>query len=326
MSRRSKHLTVLDEPVTLVRGADIPARHRKAVLAYADYLEAYRDKKGRPLGAKTCSLYVRMIATAMAEQKSTTPDAMLAWLTSSIKPRTPHGTANPKRYAVQHFCACFGRVLNPKDLPYIGALPRGSREALSDEELDVYQDHITRSDLPDDVLTILLLLPGTGLRISEATALRRSSLAKHGKVWGLTIVGKGSKVRWVPLNAFGAEALEVLKKYDASLFTHRVRSRAKDVTPDAWLFQSRRDPRKSIDPGTVESWLADLRENYWLPYEGQLATCTPHVLRHTAATRWLRAGVKLEVVSKLLGHSSILTTMKYLHLTDSDLANALSGS
>lgn len=323
MSRRSKHLTVLDEPVTFARFPDAPPRHRTALIKFADYLEAFRDKKGKPLGATTRILYIAMIRAAMVAQKSTTPDAMLAWLKTQIKPRTPHGTANPKRYAVMHFCTCFGRELTPKDLPYIGALPRGGREALSEDELAIYTDHIDRSDMPDDVRAILLLLPSTGLRISEATSLRRSSLTKHGKVWGLTILGKGSKVRWVPMNAFGAEALEVLKGYDASLFTHRV-PRTKAL--DSWLFPSRRHPAKSIDAGTVESWLADLRENYWLPYEGQLAIVTPHVLRHTAATRWLRAGVKLEIVQKLLGHSSILTTMKYLHLTDSDLANALSGS
>ena len=34
----------------------------------------------------------------------------------------------------------------------------------------------------------------------------------------------------------------------------------------------------------------------------------PHWLRHSAATRWLRDGVSVEVVSKLLGHSSVAIT------------------
>ena len=42
----------------------------------------------------------------------------------------------------------------------------------------------------------------------------------------------------------------------------------------------------------------------------------PHWLRHSAATRWLRGGVSIEVVSKLLGHSSVTTTSAvYGHLT-----------
>jgi integrase/recombinase XerD len=50
----------------------------------------------------------------------------------------------------------------------------------------------------------------------------------------------------------------------------------------------------------------------------------PHWLRHSAATRWLRDGVSIEVVSKLLGHSSVTTTSAvYGHLTVEDARAAL---
>lgn len=50
----------------------------------------------------------------------------------------------------------------------------------------------------------------------------------------------------------------------------------------------------------------------------------PHVARHTYATRLLRAGVPIEVVAELLGHSSSQTTeMTYSHLTVEDHRNAL---
>src|SRR5260370_320190 len=50
----------------------------------------------------------------------------------------------------------------------------------------------------------------------------------------------------------------------------------------------------------------------------------PHWLRHSAATRWLRDGVSIEVVSKLLGHSSVTTTSAiYGHLTAEDARAAL---
>jgi site-specific recombinase XerD len=46
--------------------------------------------------------------------------------------------------------------------------------------------------------------------------------------------------------------------------------------------------------------------------------------RHSAATRWLRDGVSIEVVSKLLGHSSVTTTSAiYGHLTIEDARAAL---
>jgi integrase/recombinase XerD len=50
----------------------------------------------------------------------------------------------------------------------------------------------------------------------------------------------------------------------------------------------------------------------------------PHWFRHTAATRWLRDGVPIEVVSRLLGHSSVTTTSAiYGHLTAQDARAAL---
>ena len=49
-----------------------------------------------------------------------------------------------------------------------------------------------------------------------------------------------------------------------------------------------------------------------------------HLFRHSAATRWLRDGVSIEVVSKLLGHSSVTTTSAiYGHLTAEDARAAL---
>jgi integrase/recombinase XerD len=50
----------------------------------------------------------------------------------------------------------------------------------------------------------------------------------------------------------------------------------------------------------------------------------PHWFRHSAATRMLRDGVPVEVVSKVLGHSSVTTTLSvYGHLTAEDARRAL---
>lgn len=49
----------------------------------------------------------------------------------------------------------------------------------------------------------------------------------------------------------------------------------------------------------------------------------PHMLRHSAATNWVRAGVDLDVVQRLMGHSSFASTAVYLHARDEDKRRAV---
>lgn len=47
-----------------------------------------------------------------------------------------------------------------------------------------------------------------------------------------------------------------------------------------------------------------------------------HTFRHSYATHLLEAGVSLKVIQKYMGHSTLQTTMVYLHLTETAEANA----
>jgi integrase len=49
----------------------------------------------------------------------------------------------------------------------------------------------------------------------------------------------------------------------------------------------------------------------------------PHMMRHTAATNWVRAGVPIDVVQTLLGHVSLASTTVYLHAGDEDCRRAV---
>ncbi|MFI5036230.1 MAG: tyrosine-type recombinase/integrase [Acidimicrobiales bacterium] len=49
----------------------------------------------------------------------------------------------------------------------------------------------------------------------------------------------------------------------------------------------------------------------------------PHRWRHTYATSLIRRGEDIHVVQRLMGHSNIATTTRYLHLSDADLSAAV---
>ncbi|WP_257004311.1 tyrosine-type recombinase/integrase [Streptomyces sp. SA15] len=51
--------------------------------------------------------------------------------------------------------------------------------------------------------------------------------------------------------------------------------------------------------------------------------CRPHMLRHSAATRWLRDGVDRDVVQRLLGHTSPLSMERYRHVDDAEARAAV---
>jgi site-specific recombinase XerD len=53
---------------------------------------------------------------------------------------------------------------------------------------------------------------------------------------------------------------------------------------------------------------------------------TPHMLRHTAATQLIEAGVDIRYVQRLLGHASLSTTELYTHVSDHALKRVVSNA
>jgi len=137
---------------------------------------------------------------------------------------------------------------------------------------------------------LLTLLYGAGLRISEALGLKRGDVPL-GET--LTVVGKGSKERSVPVLPLLRSALD---EYATKIpFTG---------APSSPLFLSRRG--KPMSAREAQALMQKLRGRLGL---GERAT--PHALRHSFATHILQGGGDLRSVQELLGHASLSTTQIY---------------
>jgi len=139
---------------------------------------------------------------------------------------------------------------------------------------------------------VLLLLYGSGLRISEALGLKVKDAPVNGRDV-LRIVGKGGKERLTP----------VLPVTQAAIARYIDLCEIK-LEPDGPLFVGVKGGR--LSPRIVQLVMERLREALELP-----ATATPHALRHSFATHLLSAGADLRQIQELLGHASLSTTQVY---------------
>ena len=144
---------------------------------------------------------------------------------------------------------------------------------------------------------LLELFYSSGLRLSELCALRWRDLdLANGLV---TVLGKGSKQRQVPV---GSHARKALAEW-------RDDQRA---TPEAPVFPGRNGP---ITPRAVQYRLRQLAQR-----QGLFKRVHPHLLRHSFASHVLESSGDLRAVQELLGHADIATTQIYTHLDYQHLA------
>jgi len=158
-----------------------------------------------------------------------------------------------------------------------------------------------QSDTPEGCrdLAILALFYNTGLRVGELCSLNRKDVELSSSDWGqVQLVGKGMRLRWIPINRAASEAL-----------TAYLESRTDDHPA---LFLNKNGGRFSVR-GVA------LLVNRYLHRIGITDRSGPHVLRHTFATHALRARPNIRALQELLGHSSVTTTQRYTHLEAEDL-------
>lgn len=154
------------------------------------------------------------------------------------------------------------------------------------------------------LLAVALML-ATGVRVHEVVGIKCQDVDLQGR--DVRIVGKGRRERHVFLtNDWITELMGAYLKTRATL----------DLAHHYVLFNRRYD---ALTPPAMRSRLAQAAEE-----AGLRTKVTPHMLRHTAATQLIEAGVDIRYIQRLLGHASLTTTEIYTHVSDRALRRVVS--
>lgn len=165
-------------------------------------------------------------------------------------------------------------------------------------------DTKTRIGLRD--LTLMEIEYGTATRIDEVLSLKNSQLHLDVERPYITVVGKGSKLRSAYLMS---GLVETLKKYIKVYH-------GENPDPDGYLFYSPWHGEKSkLSQEAVRKRLRIYSGKAHIQNAEVPKELHSHMWRHAKATHWLEDGINIVEISRLLGHESIETTMKYQDIT-----------
>lgn len=140
---------------------------------------------------------------------------------------------------------------------------------------------------------IMELLYSSGLRVGELVSLKIEDInIPEGTV---KVRGKGNKERIVPIGSYALNSIfEYLKK--------------RSIARTPFIFLNKKG-------GRITSRSVERIVNKYAKLAGISKKVTPHVFRHSFATHLLDRGADLRTVQEMLGHSDIVTTQIYTHVT-----------
>ncbi len=198
------------------------------------------------------------------------------------------------------------RLLSPRDLPRRErSLPKALSEAVDRRLIEQLRQSTSLR------AKALLIMRFTGMRIGEFLALERNALWKTGdEQWTMRVpVGKLHRDRIVPI---GREVADLVA--DVGRLTADSR---RACTPDTSERMFIVDGGRPLSDDSLRQALAEecasagIEERIW-----------PHRLRHTYATDLVRRGMHFVAVKTLLGHQSYEMTLRYVSMTQADVAAA----
>ena len=170
---------------------------------------------------------------------------------------------------------------------------------LTKEEIELLMDIFLDNPFNYRTKAMLELMYGSGLRVSELVNLTLNDIDLYNDT--ILIHGKGSKERIVPLGDYAKEYLREYLNVRNSLI------KKKNGNPDKLFLNNHGKP---ITRNGFNFLL-----NKLLKEKGIEKEVTPHTLRHSFATHMLDNGADLRTIQELLGHSDMVTTRIYTHVS-----------
>ena len=171
-------------------------------------------------------------------------------------------------------------------------------EVLTEDEIKNLIDSINlNQDFGQRNKTIIEILYGTGIRVSELVNLKLSNIFFKENI--IKVIGKGNKERFVPL---GEVASREIKIYINNRNELKIDSKSSDI-----LFLNRYG--RGLTRSMIFKIISDACKRIGLDKK-----ISPHTLRHSFATHLIKNGADLRSIQLILGHESITTTEIYTHL------------
>jgi integrase/recombinase XerD len=171
-------------------------------------------------------------------------------------------------------------------------------EVLTEDEIKNLIDSINlNQDFGQRNKTIIEILYGTGIRVSELVNLKLSNIFFKEKI--IKVIGKGNKERFVPLGEIAAKEIKIYINNRNEL---KIDSKSSDI-----LFLNRYG--RGLTRSMIFKIISDASKRIGLDKK-----ISPHTLRHSFATHLIKNGADLRSIQLILGHESITTTEIYTHL------------
>jgi integrase/recombinase XerD len=194
------------------------------------------------------------------------------------------------------------RVLSAEDLDrLLGFL----KQIAGVTQRGAHPDLVRERPHESTTLLAVALMVSTGVRVHEVVGFRCQDIDLAGRA--IRLVGKGRRERQVFLtNNWITDLTDAYLQARNSL----------DLPHSRLLFNLRYE---ALTTAAMRSRLAKAARA-----AGVAQPVTPHMLRHTAATQLIEAGVDIRYIQRLLGHASLSTTEIYTHVSDHALKRVVS--